>query len=404
MTYNIDTHAKVVTYRSWQEKPRARSVFRLLVLKLDHVGDFWMALGPLKELRRRFLDAHITLVVGSWNLNTAVQFKLADDYVVFDFFARSPKLGQDRRAAEDIRPLLDGDFDLAIDMRVPDDTRCVLLAVDAYKRAAIADRYRYPQIEIATPPEKLRLRRRFFYKILQNTPLSGLIPRNWVDKRADRDQIRIQHVADTLTLLVAKAAAEFDEQKNWAKDPHAPLRDAAPIVVAPFSNSDLRDWPIQNFQKLVAELSQEHRVVLVGRNENTADLQNSALVAQTLGAGSVEIATDLSEQQFNQLLSSAALVISNNSGAGHVAAQLGRPTIGIFTASHLPELWGFRGPRVSMLMSTIECRGCGIDVVRRCPDKVRCKFDITVDHVLSEIAALMRRERESTTATPQQAV
>jgi len=393
MTYKIAKQADRVIYRSWQESPRSGSVFRILVLKLDHIGDFWMALSPLRELRSRFRDAHITLVVGSWNLNTAVQFQLADEYVAFDFFARSPKSGQKRKAPEDILRLLPAqEFDLAIDMRVPDDTRLVLLAVKARQRAAIVDRYRHPEIDIAISPSRLKLRRTPAYKLLQKLSLSGWVPRKWVNKSADRDQLRILHVAETLTLLVARAAADFDEQRSRAREPRMPAREGAPIVVAPFSNSALRDWPIQNFQELIAKLSLERQVIMVGRDDDAVELQSSAQRARSLGPGHVEIATGLSEQEFNQLLSSAALVVSNNSGAGHVAAQLGRPTIGIFTASHLPELWGFRGPSVSMLMSSIECRGCGIDVVRRCPERVRCKSDITVDHVLSEIEALMQRE------------
>ncbi|MGX7874133.1 glycosyltransferase family 9 protein [Mesorhizobium sp. ORM6] len=79
-----------ITYRSWEAAEHSNSQrMRVLVLKLDHVGDFWMSLGPLKELRRRFSRAHITLVVGSWNIETAKEFELADDYIAFDFFSRT---------------------------------------------------------------------------------------------------------------------------------------------------------------------------------------------------------------------------------------------------------------------------------------------------------------------------
>ncbi|BCP51668.1 hypothetical protein K32_02850 [Kaistia sp. 32K] len=396
MSYVVHRGPDRVIYRSWEAQNAIGSQLRIVALKLDHVGDFWMSLGPLKELRKRFADAHITLVVGSWNIGTARQFDLADDYVAFDFFGRNPRLGERRRIATDIRELLNGPFDLAIDMRVPDDTRSVLLAIEARHHAAIADRYRNPQIDIAIPPGALNLRRKKAYKLLQRAGLSGLLPRRWVDKHADRNQMRIQHIADSLTLLVSKAAAWFYGQIDWMQPP---VDDDGPVVVAPFSNSHLRDWPIQNFEELVAALSRTRTVILVGRNEDAAVLQQTARVARERGGGSIDVASNLSEQQFNELLSSASLVISNNSGAGHVAAQLGRPTLGIFTASHLPELWGFQGPRVSILMSAIECRGCGLDVVRRCPEKVRCKNDITAEHVLAEIEALTSNVTQPLIAT-----
>jgi len=389
MGYFIRRDSDLVIYRSWESSERAGAKMRVLALKLDHVGDFWMSLGPLKALRRRFADARITLVVGSWNIDTARQFDLADEYVAFDFFPRNPTLSKKRREADDIRTLLTGSFDLAIDMRVPDDTRSVLLAVPARHRAAIADQHRVPRIDIAIAPFNLKLRRPIFYKLSQSIGIAALIPRRWLDWFADRRQAQLQHVTEILFFLVAKTAAYFDD-KSQASHGQRPTTGNPPlIVVAPFSNSSLRDWPVENFGRIVAALSMRSAVVLVGRAESVTSLEAVADAASAHGAADVQMAVGLSELEFNRLMNSAALVVSNNSGAGHVAAQLGRPTIGIFTASHLPELWGFQGPLVSMLMSAIECRGCGMDVVKRCPVGVRCKSDITPEHVLAEIDALM---------------
>lgn len=398
MSYSVRRDSDKVVYRTWEARENEGDRLRIAVLKLDHVGDFWMALAPLRELRKRFSKAHITLIVGSWNLETARTFLLADEYVSFDFFKVNPRIGKKHRDLGQIREQLKGSFDLAIDMRVPDETREVLLAIDARHRAAIADRCIHPKIDLAILPGKIKLRRNILYKLLQKASLSGLIPRNWIDRRANRDQMRMHHMAETLSLLVAKAAAHFEEHIDPTQQHELPaLQGLAPVVVAPFSNSTLRDWPVENYRALIVTLSQTRNVILVGRNEDAASLQTMVSAAREAGGGNIDCATDLNERQFNELLSSAALVISNNSGAGHVAAQLGRPTLGIFTASHLPELWGFQGPRVSMLMSTIECRGCGIDVVRRCPQRVRCKSDITAEHVLAEIEALAGHDNQQPT-------
>ncbi|MDX8470197.1 glycosyltransferase family 9 protein [Mesorhizobium sp. VK23B] len=355
---------------------------RVLVLKLDHVGDFWMALGPLKELRRRFSHAHITLAVGSWNIETAREFGLADDYIAFNFFSRNPAQAERREEAASIGQMLTGDFDLAIDMRVPDETRPVLLAVPARHRAAIVDRYGTDGIDIAIAPFNLKLRRTIFYKLAQKMGIADRIPRRWLDWFTDRDQMRLQHVTEILSFLVAKTAAYFDSENEADKDA---TTKGAPIVMAPFSNSALRDWPAEYFGQLAAALAKRGDVIVVGRSENRAAIEKVVKIAGDLGAARVGIAVDLPELEFNRLIRSAALVVSNNSGTGHVAAQLGRPTVGIFTASHLPEIWGFQGPVVSMLMSSIECRGCGLDQVHRCPVGVRCKFDIKPDRVLAEI-------------------
>ncbi|RJT40412.1 hypothetical protein D3227_10635 [Mesorhizobium waimense] len=388
MGYFTKRDSDQIIYRSWEEPERSSAKMRILILKLDYVGDFWMSLGPLKDLRRRFANADITLVVGSWNIDTAKHFDLADDYIAFDFFPRSPTLSKTRKQAADIRPLLTGEFDLAIDMRVPDETRPILLEVPARHRAAIVDPHRMHQVDIAIAPFNLKLRRTIFYKLAQSTGIANKIPRRWLDWFTDRKQARLQHVTEILFFLVAKAEAYFNGESE-AGHRQSSATGKSPIVVAPFSNSSLRDWPIENFGKLVAVLSTRSEVVLVGRGESLEALNKVAKIARDLGVADIRMAVDLSELEFNHLMNSAALVVSNNSGTGHVAAQLGRPTVGIFTASHLPEIWGFQGPLVSMLMSAIECRGCGLDKVCHCPVKVRCKFDITPDRVIAEVNALM---------------
>lgn len=397
-----DTHpaSKTIVYRSWRNEPSATRRLKILILKLDHIGDLWMSIGPLRKFRLSFSEAHIILVVGSWNIETAKRFNLADDYVIFDFFSRSPQLEKTRRRPDEINSVLAGQFDLAVDMRVPDDTRSVLLEAPADTLAAVADPKKYPGIEIFVEAPKIKLRRSVMYKLIQRSPLFGRIPRRWIDRNIDVDQRRIRHVAETLSSLVARVSDYYEPLNRPGMGERASIDSSAPIVVAPFSNSSLRDWPIERFNELVAALSRSRSVILVGRSEHSDALWDIALSAPPANRANIDVADDLTEDGFNDLLGSAALVVSNNSGAGHVAAQLGRPTLGVFSASHLPDLWGFQGPRVSMLMSSIECRGCGLDVIRRCPIEVRCKTDITVEAVLTEIAALSGIGTSQSAETP----
>jgi hypothetical protein len=63
-----------------------RSGRRLLVLKLDHYGDFLIGFPALKRLREAFPADHITLVCGSWNVNLAKESRIADEVHAYDFF------------------------------------------------------------------------------------------------------------------------------------------------------------------------------------------------------------------------------------------------------------------------------------------------------------------------------
>src|SRR5205823_12397118 len=98
---------------------------RLLVLKLDHYGDFLIGLPALQRLRQAFPADHITLVCGSWNVRLARQLGVADEVHAYDFFPENSALWNGK-AFENIRRFRDichEPFDIAVDLRVDDDSR-----------------------------------------------------------------------------------------------------------------------------------------------------------------------------------------------------------------------------------------------------------------------------------------
>ena len=128
---------------------------RLLVLKLDHYGDFLIGLPALKRLREAFPADHITLVCGSWNAELARRLGIADEVRAYDFFPENGALwtGQPFEGLERFREICSGAFDIAIDLRVDEDTRFLLDYVEAATRCGIGLRARYPFLDIVLPPQ-----------------------------------------------------------------------------------------------------------------------------------------------------------------------------------------------------------------------------------------------------------
>lgn len=90
-----ETRTKAVRYPPIDNKKPApirivasdpKSVRRVIVLKLDHRGDFLMAGEAFKILRRAFEKAELSLVCGSWNVNEARSSRLFEEVIPFDFF------------------------------------------------------------------------------------------------------------------------------------------------------------------------------------------------------------------------------------------------------------------------------------------------------------------------------
>jgi ADP-heptose:LPS heptosyltransferase len=128
---------------------------RLLVLKLDHYGDFLIGLPALKRLREAFPGDHITLVCGSWNAELARRLGVADEVRAYDFFPENGALwsGQPFEDLQRFREVCSGGFDIAIDLRVDEDTRFLLEHVEAATRCGIGLRVRYPFLDVVLPPQ-----------------------------------------------------------------------------------------------------------------------------------------------------------------------------------------------------------------------------------------------------------
>ncbi len=125
--------------------PDRSGVNRILLLKLDHRGDFLMATEAFKIFREGFEGAHITLVCGSWNVAEAENSGFFDEIIPFDFFpeddsARVETAPREVLTKKFARAFRDKTYDLAVDLRLYDDSRELLRAIKARNRAGF-DRY-----------------------------------------------------------------------------------------------------------------------------------------------------------------------------------------------------------------------------------------------------------------------
>jgi hypothetical protein len=118
---------------------------RVIIVKLDHRGDFMMAMDAFSSLRNAFQTAELTLVCGSWNVAEANKTGLFDKVIPFDFFpeddsARLEALPREVLVKKFAEQISGNRYDLAVDLRLYDDTREILRVIDARNRAGF-DRY-----------------------------------------------------------------------------------------------------------------------------------------------------------------------------------------------------------------------------------------------------------------------
>ena len=203
------------------------------------------------------------------------------------------------------------------------------------------------------------------------------------------------HVGEQLGLLaqlvhdrVTTPCPPISEAADRQTEPASP-REL--IVIAPVSNSAVRDWPIEHYAHLVGLLLERSDCDIVLTGTRLQMEQLSRIVRANPGAGSRlrSLAGRTAWSALPALLDQAALVICNNSGIAHLAASRGRPTLAIYSASHPPAEWGPRGRHVQVLVSELACSPCGFERLVDCRHNHVCMTAITPERVADAAAAMM---------------
>ncbi len=102
-----------------------------------------------------------------------------------------------------------------------------------------------------------------------------------------------------------------------------------PVLVSPFANERVRQWPWQHYRALIEMVVREHGhpVVVVGTR---AQRTTANAIVRGLSSETVTNACGVwSWQELIQAVDVAPYVVANNSGVAHLAASRGRWTLGV---------------------------------------------------------------------------
>lgn len=163
------------------------------------------------------------------------------------------------------------------------------------------------------------------------------------------------------------------------------------IVVAPFSNSDIRDWPGEHYARMIA--------LVLDRWEGTGMVRVVGTKTQAMRACDIvrhldpmRVSQDCGRLPWPDVVAeirAAACVIGNNSGIAHLAGMYGVPTVCVFGGSHQRLEWRPIGRRVVTLTRAIGCSPCHLDHGMSCPYDKACLRQITPESVADAVFLAM---------------
>jgi heptosyltransferase-2 len=168
---------------------------------------------------------------------------------------------------------------------------------------------------------------------------------------------------------------------------HLPPAAAAlppPVVLAPGAEyGPAKQWPAAHYRALALALAQAGWPCVVAGLPQDRPLGGEILAGL---AGGVNLCGQTTLPQLVALLARAALVVSNDSGAMHVAAALGRPQIALFGSTN-PGWTGPLNPGARVLYRAEPCSPC---YARTCRfGHTRCLAELRPEGVTQQALALL---------------
>lgn len=289
------------------QMPRLDAVRKIAIVRALFLGDLLMTTPAWRALRRRFPQAEITLISLPWAASFMRHVpELIDRFVAFPGYAGLPELPYDpARTAAFLAEQRAYGYDLALQMHGNGTTTNGLLrelgAAVTAGHACAGD----ARLDLALP---------------------------W-DDRADRNEVlRWLELAGALGAPTDEQRVEFQLGPTDEAAAEAALaeREGAPLVGLHLGAKDaIRRWPVRQFAALGAALRRHcgAALVLTGsahERDLTEQMLRLSLVPPLDLAGRTDVGG------FAAVVKRLDLLVTNDTGASHIAAAVGTPSVVIF--------------------------------------------------------------------------
>ena len=333
---------------------------QILLIKLDHRGDFLLSFPAIMRLKDKFKNAEIDVILGEWNVSLAKKLNVFRNIFVYNFYSSKSSEKPSIKAAEqgDLLNRLPK-YDIAIDLRRPGDTRFLLAKVPAtfkvgYKSFSDDDR----ELDICLHTEMDEKG-----KIIENNRVNI--------------SLQILKLIDAIPINTIHLPKFIDYQPYGRQ-----------VGIFPGAGVDSKQWPMEYFFKITKDIIEMKLADNV--NIYLAEFEKE-LTESFLKIPKVRVLVGLEFEEMIESLATNCLILANNSFGVHISSYLGIPTIAIY--SGIETVWEWQPPfgSVTILYSDVPCLPCH-DIAKNCPYDLICLKQITPEYVLKTIESRLSEE------------
>jgi lipopolysaccharide heptosyltransferase II len=332
------------------------TVRKVLVIKLRAVGDVILSTAALPNLRAAFPDATIDFLVERSCRDVIAGNDRIDNMIVFSRTRTSGfKILLDLRRAR---------YDMVIDLF--GNPRSALMTFASRARYRVGYDFRG---------------RSYAYNILVK-PRGAEVHNVEFNLDALR-RIGVPIICTSPHLSLSESDRAFARRESERLG----LTGRFVVGINPGSSRPIKRWPARRFAELGALLAGRFNAricVFWGPGEKSL----ADAVAGEIGDAAV-VAPQTNLKQLGAMFERCSLVVSNDSGPMHIAAALGRPTVGIFGPVN-PLLQGPYGENTGYARKDeLSCLGCNCD--KKCPVGSPCMTELEAERVYQVVKDLIVR-------------
>jgi ADP-heptose:LPS heptosyltransferase/GT2 family glycosyltransferase len=330
----------------------------IVCIKVDTLGDLVLFTPTLQTIRRELPTTRLTVLIRRAYADLAPLLVDGVEWITttLDPFAHGPAAGAHEVAK--IRAQIDA---IAPEVIIAATSRRNWLETLIAATTPAARRIAFGA---ATDDEYFATQLRIAYQVQANAAFTEYAPSaadepDWQHNFRLADAllgVEVERTAPALKLseqLVSEGASILSGLR---------LTPATYVVCAAagFANVALKTWPADRFAGVLRHIRQQHglRTLLVGHESERTHLES--VVALAGDDVAVWLGKDGTLPQLAALLAGAALFVGNDTGAMHLAAALGIPTVGVFGGGTWPR-FAPAGRCTVAVVQPLPCFGCGWD-------------------------------------------
>lgn len=339
---------------------------RILVRATNWLGDAIISLPALHALRAAFPQAHITVLGQAWVRDLYAGESFCDAVIAYPAARGAKDLGAKWKTVQELQS---GNFDAALLLQNAFEAALVT------RLAGIPVRVGYNRDgrgwllskAVGVPkPGEIDPHERFYY-------LELLRRAGWISSYNDVSPIRLHG---------AEAARDRGRQLLSEAGLQGTIIGISPG--AAFGSA--KRWYPDRFAAAAARIAQEGNaaIAIFGGKDETAVCQK---VADNLGGLKVvNFVGRTGLRDFLDLVAACNLMLTNDSGAMHVAYAMGVPSVTVFGSTD--EIGtGPTGPSARIVREPVDCAPCKL---RECPIDHRCMQRVSAEKVAETALLLLK--------------